>query len=704
MAGDEPGGKQRGGGCLRAGVPRILHDAATLSAIALVVASIDHVAGLMRLWFSPANVAQESQAFALAAASFFGISLFLGLVARLVTGARRPGHGWLDLSPVVLALPAAFLAGLFAGRPMAPDASLRASMLFLLAISVPLALLLAALRRSTRSGPGTWAARLDARVNRHLVPLAFAVGSLTLGVWALRNRIPLEHQTNGRLLFAALSGAVWVAALLLMDSGWRRWLHGALLACFAFLIGAAFVSAGPLEARTPSQKREDAFAPPAGVRRILLITVDTLRADVLGAYGGTAISTPRIDQLASRGIRFAQAISPSSWTLPSVASIMTGNSVPAHGATTTSSRLPDALPTLASRLRDAGYATGAVGFNAHLATPRGLDRGFDHYDFYPRRSTPWDNWGGRLRAALRPLDHLGHVNTSQITDLSVQWMRSHRERPFFLWCHYFDPHLPYAPPQAFMPEGPVDAGIGPAFDNVQGIRTGRFKPSEDEKEWIRRLYLGEVRYVDSEVGRLLRSIAELGPAEETLIVLTSDHGEEFWEHGKFEHGHTLYQELIHVPWIITLPGRLAPTVVEEPVSVASLLPTLLKLLDLPLDPGEFTEPPLELAGTPSRDAPPVFSAGMLYAPHGEAVLHDRWKLIRTPSRDASLLFNLAADPAETDDRSALEADRLPDLRGLLDGWLANSQDVRNRLDVRDSAPLDLPEETIEHLEKLGYLD
>jgi arylsulfatase A-like enzyme len=621
-------------------------------------------------------------------------------MARIVSGSEQSAGGWLSLTPVSLALPAAFLAGLSAGDPLAPDVPLRRSLIFLGFASVLLTLLVAAARRWLRRRSEIWTARVDANVSRHLLPSALMIFAFTVGTWVLRNRGSPEMETQGRLMVAGLAGGVWIASLILVDSGRRSLVQGMLLPAFAILVATGIWLALPPASATAG----NAEGRPGGVSRILLITVDTLRADALSSYGSNGTSTPHMDDLASRGVRFDQAMSPSSWTLPSMASILTGNSVPTHGAETTSSSIPPEFPTLAASLRDAGYSTGAVGVNAHLSAQRGLDRGFDHYDFYPKPAVLWNTLGGRLRAAIRPLDFLGDINSSQVTDLALHWLRRHDKGPFFLWCHYFDPHLPYAPPPAFMPETPPPGDMGLSFDDVRGIRTDRFLPTEAEREWIRQLYLAEVRYVDREIGRLLRGLAELGPPEETLVILTSDHGEEFWEHGEFEHGHTLYQEVIHVPWIITSPGRISPGIVKEPVSLTALFPTLLSLLDLPYEPATFSESAIDLNGPLPDDPAPVFSAGLLYAPHGEAVIQDGWKLIRTPSRNQARVFHLGNDPAETEDRLPHQPGRAKELTSLIEDWLAECKAIREGLGVSDSAAIELPEETLEHLEKLGYIN
>jgi arylsulfatase A-like enzyme len=254
-------------------------------------------------------------------------------------------------------------------------------------------------------------------------------------------------------------------------------------------------------------------------------------------------------------MRFERAQAPSPWTLPSFASLMSGVSVPVHGTIDSTVAFPDEIPTLAEQLASRAAMSRAGSDAVRFSSACGASTA----DSITMISTPalqnrWPSLGARILDAVRPRHDRGDVTTSEITDLALAWMREHRSRPFFLWCHFFDPHLPYDPPSRFRPPGDPPPRVGYELASMHPIRDGEFVPTEEEKAWIRELYLGEVRYVDEEVGRLLAFWPELGPPEETLIILTSDHGEEFWEHGGFEHGHTLYQEVLHVPFIVSLPG------------------------------------------------------------------------------------------------------------------------------------------------------
>ena len=240
---------------------------------------------------------------------------------------------------------------------------------------------------------------------------------------------------------------------------------------------------------------------------LLLVSIDTLRADHVGVYGAVDARTPVIDRLAAEGTRFTTAIASAPLTLPSHASILTGLYPPHHGVRYNGiSRLLPSFDTLTERLRDAGYATGAVVGSAVLAGKYGLDQGFDHYD---------DDTRSRGDPAERP--------ASEVTDGALAWLE-HAERPFFLWVHYYDPHERYAPPAPF-----ADRFAGRPYD-------------------------GEVAYVDAELGRLFDSLAARGELDEALIVVTSDHGESLGEHAELTHSYSLYDAVLAVPLVFRGPG------------------------------------------------------------------------------------------------------------------------------------------------------
>jgi len=275
-----------------------------------------------------------------------------------------------------------------------------------------------------------------------------------------------------------------------------------------------------------------------------VITIDTLRADHLGCYGDKQIRTPNIDALASEGVRFERAYTPVPVTLPAHTVIFTGTYPMLSGMHDFSgNKLNPGQPTLASVLKEHGYTTGAVIGSAVLDSRFGLNQGFDfyydHFDF------------NRLQESnLEEMERPGNV----VADVTLDWLGKNRKNKFFLWMHLYDPHYPYRPP------GPY---------------------SEQYKD---RPYDGEIAFADAQVGRLIAFLKSNDLYRNTVIVLGGDHGEGLGEHGEKNHGFFIYNTTLHVPVIIRLPGSASPKVVPELVSLADLMPTVLKVLkvDVPV--------------------------------------------------------------------------------------------------------------------------
>lgn len=314
---------------------------------------------------------------------------------------------------------------------------------------------------------------------------------------------------------------------------------------------------------------------------VLFISVDTLRADHLGCYGYARDTSPNIDALAKQSVRFENALTHAPWTLPSYGSVFTGLDPSRHWAGAVYSRehcfghdvagpstkgrhaqpLDANVRTLAEQFAAAGWQTAGFVNNQFLAPSYGLDRGFQRYTLY-------------------------EYNASFGVDLARDWI-AERDRPWFCFVHLMDPHMRYGPPEpwdAKFADAPLAqtkaAGWPPALDAVRGSTTAA--GDEAFKARLIAYYDAEIAFTDHEIGRLLETLETSGALANTIVVFHSDHGEEFWDHGGFEHGHTLYQELLHVPVMIRFDGRLAPRVVPERMRAYDLFPTLLELCGLPV--------------------------------------------------------------------------------------------------------------------------
>jgi arylsulfatase len=356
---------------------------------------------------------------------------------------------------------------------------------------------------------------------------------------------------------------------------------------------------------------------------VLVVLVDALRADHLGCYGYPRPTSPTIDSLAARGVVFERAHSQAPWTKPSVASLLTGTYPIQHGVFTgsagdtpghiTSDVLADELLTMAEAFKGAGYATAAFVHNAQISSFMGFDQGFDIY-----------------------AENLG--DAASLTSRFLEWLEAETRRPFFAYLHYLDPHWPYTPPDSLRQLFPVPEGTRQDFNTVnwkifeREIREGIVQLTPRDAEAMAALYDGEIRFVDSQLARLLDRLGTTGEGERTVLVLTADHGEEFLDHGGVGHGQTLYEEVLHVPLLIVGPETPA-TRVPDPVETVDILPTLLELTG--------QEIPEGLPGRPLRplwEGREDWAERATYADHRpggdrgpllQSVVQGRWKLIRS---------------------------------------------------------------------------
>lgn len=389
---------------------------------------------------------------------------------------------------------------------------------------------------------------------------------------------------------------------------------------------------------------------------LLLVVIDTLRADRLGVYGHGEPTSPELDRFSQAAVVYEHTVAPAPFTMPSMAAMFTGlypdrTGVVNHSVHDRLTQSPE--PTLAELASRAGYQTAAVVTNPWLSDPKmGFNRGF----------TTWvteDDQGrrGRLLGAQR------------VTDLARGVLQSLDQQPFVLWVHYLDPHMPYKPPQAHAQAlGNASGTSAVVRDFVEGTRTKQeiyFEGdySDAELEATRRLYAAEVRFVDEQVGRLLDELTAMGRDGDTIVVVVSDHGESLGEHNLFfAHDFTLYEELLRVALIVRKPGQPAGRV-STPVSLVDLLPSLShwmqlgstanadgRRLPIPSDRVDVGQRYLFAAAAPPRKQMPGFPR------HHVPGINGRWtmvryrdlKLIHIPGRDQPIweAYDLSADPQE----------------------------------------------------------
>jgi arylsulfatase A-like enzyme len=379
---------------------------------------------------------------------------------------------------------------------------------------------------------------------------------------------------------------------------------------------------------------DDLRAPNANV---ILVTVDTLRADHLGSYGYSRNTTPNIDAVAERGVTFEAAFSQRGLTFPSIASIMTSKYVYSHGVVTMPrTALAESQETLAETLRDQGFRT--VGFTAHLALTRqaGFAQGFDHYFLF----------------------HGDHED--QMVERVAKWLRKHRDERFFAWVHFFGPHSPYQPPapwrDAFSEpdyDGPYDGDQAQLYEIVR-----KQELSEEDRHHLIALYDGKLKRVDELFGVITRALDAERLRERTLLILTSDHGEELFDHHFFfSHESSVYNSVLHIPLIMSMPGRLAEgLVVDHIVESVDITPTVLDILGVPVSEHAQGRSLLPMLAE-LDDGEPHHAYGTL--DHGRhavlTVRTDRWRYVYNPRRvrpypnlrfELEELYDIEKDPDE----------------------------------------------------------
>jgi arylsulfatase A-like enzyme/Tfp pilus assembly protein PilF len=394
------------------------------------------------------------------------------------------------------------------------------------------------------------------------------------------------------------------------------------------------------------------------IRNVILISIDTCRADYLSCYGYPRKTTPNIDAIADTAALFENVISPVPVTLPSHCSMMTGTIPPYHAVHDNDNYYLDGSNiTLAEVFKQNGFATAAFVSAFVLDSQFALDQGFDTY---------YDNFDMQL-AGLQANEH----RADKTTRLALDWLDNHSQDKFFLFVHYYDPHSDYEPPEPF---------------------ASKFSDN---------LYAGEIAYTDHNIASLIEKLKSLGIFDSSLIIITSDHGEMLGEHGEDEHAYFIYQSALKVPLIFRLPGQRKPRRIKDPVGLVDIVPTVCSLLGI--------EPPEPLHG---RDlsvylrgdtiSPPkrfIYAESLYPTKYGGnsllAVVGDRYKYIQTTRPE---LYDIQLDPAESENLILLR----PDLARILREQL--KQTLEESVRKLESGPGAVPdEETIRRLQSLGYV-
>ncbi len=445
-------------------------------------------------------------------------------------------------------------------------------------------------------------------------------------------------------------------------------------------LGSGFVAAALLLACSEPDAGRSAETKLGAPPNVLMLLVDTLRADDLGLYGSERGTSPFIDSLGARGVVFENATSTAAWTLPAHASLFSGVYPTRHGVRSFREVVPHRYATLPGLLGKHGYATAAV-FN--LQALRTMRRGFDRVLFVPDAQ---DEAGATGRVANRALGWLAGATP-----------------PWFLFLHFYDVHSDYQPKPSYALRfaAPYDGPATGRTDELRAFRKGEADLDEADVRHLHELYRAGIRQFDDDLRSVFAALEARGHLDEdTLVVLTSDHGEEFFDHGSVLHGRTLHQELVRVPLIFAGAGLPAGVRVAEPVSLVDLLPTVLALLGVPApDDIDGVDVSGLWNGAGPAGRPLVAEAnhwiGNDTANFRRALRRGSWTLHYDAESDRSALYDLREDPTEQRD----VASRFPEIASELRRELAPFVP-----ETRPVTPPEPPEDLVETLRRLGYVD
>jgi arylsulfatase A-like enzyme len=629
-------------------------------------------------------------------------ALLYGAAIALIGGALRKltgsGASWTALIHTAVAASSLLIGMRFGGTVEQPSAySLSETGLFgVVALGFTLFGTIA-----VRRGAGVWVVCLPMLLGLLLATLALARASETHFV-ELQERVYLCKlaSATGLVGFPLFLAGVWVV------TARARWRVGSVLA------GVAVVY---LTISVPPSKDNPIEGP-----NLLLITADALRADYCGAYGGH-VPTPTLTQLGERGVLFEQSYALAPWTRPAMHS-MFASAYPLRMPDTGTQDEWETLqsnevfqtddPTLAEALRDKGYATAAFVANPLLGDLNGVTRGFENAQVWHHGTPVPSGYFSHVPHLRAFIDGFGRVmayrppDTSRlITAYATRYLRHAGDRPFFLWLHYMDPHTPHDPPAAYREQDgpwPIFSPLGDYWDTPQIDDFAQVDISVDEQAYVKHLYEAEMRYLDDCMGEVMEVFEETGRKADTHLCFTSDHGEELWDHGKYFHGHTVYDELMRVPLLFAGPGVEASRI-AVPVSAIDIMPTLADLLGV--GPGatwKGTSFAASLRGEVPYTAKTIYGQGAnkfawpraprMIRVDGDKLIHD------APSGDAEL-YDLATDPAEQHDNAETRVNEVGDLLNQLNAW---SESFIDTLDEVELDP-DQVEAVRESMESVGYL-
>jgi len=495
---------------------------------------------------------------------------------------------------------------------------------------------------------------------------------LAVGGWGLAVELALQllpapsalRPWAAPVLLIAAVASVRLVASLVRDIERQLPVAGAL--ALLAVVGAL----GALGATAPPRRAQQS-PPPATATNVVLVTIDSLRADHLGVHGYGRPTSPRLDALAAEGVSFERVRAQAAAPTPSTASLLTATFPSRHGAFRDRSTVADEALSLAEILKQAGVKTAAFSANPWITPEFGFGQGFDHFFAVPReRIVRFPLLLLAIRRVNRSFDPQAQLydrlrrrivedvptweRDQQVTAAALAWIEANRAKPFFAYLHYMSLQQPYRAPgprgTRFVPKGVTE----PAMPPPTSLLFSRAAPPLDDDAYdeVVASYDGSILFVDHLVGRLVRGLGALGVLDDTVVVVTSNHGQEFYEHRNWGHGHSLYDEVLLVPLLMRHPSLPADRRVVSPAMLVDVVPTILELAGLPVPDGLDGASLVSRLRDDARDGPPDGYAEHLGSiSEARTVVDDGWKLIvvREGGRQWSELYDMRADRGEERD-------------------------------------------------------
>jgi len=549
----------------------------------------------------------------------------------------------------------------------------------------------------------------------------FATGGFLMAEEAVLAVLPPRSPWRApSVLILALAAAGSIAPLAAACRRTRPSRRAIAAACVLLLLGGAGAAGGLAFPRRHATASPRPSGSTAARPSILLITIDTLRVDHVSCYGYARATTPAIDAFAREAVLFTQAFAQSSLTKPSTASLLTSHYPTMHRTNLRTERIPEAEVLLPEVLRDHGYATAALSGNPWVTADYGFAQGVD--DFY----SAYDERFARATLLMQAVKRVNQVfdhdarlynflkrciqgslsNAARDAELGAEagrWLQR-QQAPAFAYVHFFSPHHAYEPPPPFdrtFVRTPLDPPVA-MYPEKSWVFFERGAPlAEDRREDMIGRYDGEILWVDTVVGKLLDSLRSAGLLDRMVVVITADHGEEFYDHENWGHGHSLYNELLHVPLIVRYPAVLPMGKrIDEVVRSVDVMPTILELGDVPAPAGLVGRSLVPLMQGEPWTPLPAYAELINRFGEGRAFIAGGKKLIEVTmgGTERRVFYDLGADPAEARDLMNDRADALVYEQQLaaVHAWAA-----QRRIDAALTRPSD---EMKRRLDALGYVN